>query len=89
MNPKVFPTHTSTASSAEICRQMGWQPGDVLDGHAPGSPQRDRVRIQITGIGDREILARTLAVDGSDFAGVEAKWDLSHREWGKLEEAAS
>lgn len=66
-------TQDSRLSSAELCRRNGWHPGTVLRGMECG---RYDV-IQITAVGDRDILAKILG-------GQEQHWTLCCREWEEV-----
>lgn len=76
-------TTLSHLSSAEICRQQGWQIGTLLDGSARDNGHRVRVRIRITAIGERSILARLCLIGGVNVetASEEAIYDLHCRDW--------
>jgi hypothetical protein len=84
-------TTQSHLSSAEICRQNGWQVGTMLRGMA----ERTEIYVRITAIGERLVLARLCGEQyvepGRRFRlGLpalvngnldEAVWDLHTRDW--------
>lgn len=78
-------TTQSPNSSAEICRQNNWQPGTLLEGQAMAEDRRHTVsvRIQITAIGERSILARLVSVANVVLhnAADEQMFDLHARDW--------
>jgi hypothetical protein len=67
-------------SDAEICREKGWQVGDVLEGDEGDGP----TRILITAIGERHILAKELSHSGADRQRQESHWTVQAREWKKV-----
>ena len=72
-------TSEMTASSAQICRDLGWEVGTLLR----TCDQFDRVEIRITAIGNEEVLAEQVR----DGAGIEIEepcellWELTCRDW--------
>lgn len=75
-------TLRSHLTSAEICRHNGWMPGTELVGDwlPKESIEQPRIRIRITALGVREVLAVQIWPDGDDW-GAELLWDLHCREW--------
>ncbi len=71
------------ASSAEECRQRGFKAGDRLvgdEGHGP-------TVIQLTAIGEENVLAKTITVNGKlpRLGSYESAWTLECRDWEKVE----
>jgi hypothetical protein len=67
-------------SDAEICREKGWNVGDVLEGDEGFGP----TRILITAIGERHILAKELSHSGADRQRQESHWTVQARKWKKV-----
>lgn len=69
------------SSDAEECRQRGFQVGDRLVGNEGYGP----TVIQITAIGERSILAKTISHNGNadPCGGDEGIWTLTCRDWEK------
>ena len=67
-------------SDAEICREKGWNVGDVLEGDEGYGP----TQILITAIGEKHILAKELSHSGSDRQRCESHWTVQCREWKKV-----
>jgi len=67
-------------SDAEICREKGWQVGDVLEGDEGDGP----TRILITAIGERHILAKELSHNAADRQRQESHWTVQARERKKV-----
>jgi len=63
-------------SAAEVVRAMGWGVGTHLVGDEGYGP----TTIQITAVGENEILARP--VDSKRFR--EGTWTLAHRDWKEV-----
>lgn len=69
---------TDSRNSADICRERGWVVGTRLFGDEGYGP----IVIQITGIGERSILAKAISFNGvkpkydSEFT-----WSLIFRDW--------
>jgi hypothetical protein len=73
-------TSLMTASSAQICRDMGWGPGTVLVSHATKDLHQSVIRL--TAIGRRLVLAELVEPPERPVLGpVEAAWTLSYRDW--------
>lgn len=66
-----------TGSAAEMCRRRGWRPGTRLVGDEGYGP----TVIQITAVGDHDILAKTLGHAGAAVAPHEGNWVLWCRDW--------
>ncbi len=81
-------TTISPLSSAELCRQQGWLPGTMLEGRsfAGGLRSDVTIRIRITAIGERAVLARIHAIGGIVLhnAADEQLFDLHVRDWEKV-----
>jgi len=73
-------------NSVETCRANGWGAGTRLVGDEGFGP----TIIEITAIGERTVLAKTITHNGEEpkFWSRESSWDLSGRNW-KLVEGAS
>jgi len=69
-------TLRSKFSSAELCRANGWGPGTRLGGISDVYTV-----IEITAIGERDILAKKIFHDGAPSEEREDVWVLVHREW--------
>jgi hypothetical protein len=67
----VTKTLNSPLSSAELCRQNGWQRGTFLVGEEDG----EIARVRITAVGEEEVLALDLKDEVEDI------WDLRYRAW--------
>lgn len=63
--------------AAEICRMKGWKVGQRLVGDEGYGP----TTIEITAIGERNILAKTVGTPRGDDIGSEHLWSLDHRDW--------
>lgn len=70
-------------TDAEICRTNGWKVGDVLEG---ADVYGGVTRIQITAIGQRNVLAVKVRDTGQGDA-YEHTWSLQCRPWRKVGEA--
>ena len=70
-------------TEAELCHTNGWKVGDVLEGYT-GLP--DPIRIRITAIGRRKMLAVKVSKSGEDET-YESTWSLQCRPWRKVGEA--
>lgn len=67
---------------AEVCRERGWGPGTLLIGDEGYGP----TIIEITGLGERLMLARTVAHDGAPLGYAdEHSWCLHCRDWQKVD----
>lgn len=65
-------------TSAEMCRRNGWHVGMRLVGDEGYGP----TVIEITAIGERYILAKTISRNGvEDEDEPEGHWTLRNREW--------
>jgi len=80
-------TTISTLSNAELCRQQGWHEGSILEGETHDCEgRRVSIRIRITAIGERAILARMIMLGGIWLHGAadELVYDLHGRDWEKV-----
>jgi len=64
-------------SDAEECRQRGFKVGDRL----AGNDGYGVTVIELTAIGERSILAKTISHNGESRHGWECIWTLSRRDW--------
>lgn len=64
-------------SSAEMCRKNGWVVGSRLIGDEGNGP----TVIEITAIGEIEILAKKISHNGHLEMGKETNWTLEFRDW--------
>ncbi|MBU1002501.1 MAG: hypothetical protein KKE73_08250 [Proteobacteria bacterium] len=65
--------------SAQICVRLRARPGDLLACEGSGT------LLQLTAVGEREVLAKGLAEKGFRFsAPVETLWTLAGRDWKKV-----
>jgi hypothetical protein len=72
-------TSTMSASSAQICRDLDWQVGDLLE--CLGDV------LQLTAIGVDLVLAREIKLNGKMIAHpVERAYDLHESDWEKIEQ---
>ena len=62
---------------ADACRRNGWGPGTRLVGDEGYGP----TVIEITAVGERMILAKTISHDGKPQPGRENSWTLDCRDW--------
>jgi hypothetical protein len=76
----LFRVNQIMKSDAEICREKGWNVGDVLEGDEGDGP----TRILITAIGERHILAKELSHSGADRQRQESHWTVQARKWKKV-----
>lgn len=67
----------SNQTSADFCREMNWDVGQTLIGHDVCGPSV----IQITAIGERYVLAKTIFPDQRS----EITWVLNSRDWQPVE----
>lgn len=67
-------------SDADECRRKGWKRGTRLVGDEGYGP----TVIQITAVGDEEILAREISHNGVPVDGSEWSWTLDCRKWKKV-----
>lgn len=76
------PTLRDHREPAVICRERGWTAGTRLVGDEGFGP----TVIEITAIGERSILAKTISHDGKPlaFCHNETSWTLSCRDWRKV-----
>lgn len=80
--PKLLRSHPlREVTGAQKCRRNGWQPGTRL----AGDEGYGVTVIEITAIGERNILAKAISHDGKPLSPVyESTWDLSCRKWRKV-----
>jgi hypothetical protein len=78
-------------SDAAKCRKNGWKVGTQLRGREGGTSWHRLTTIELTAIGERNILAKVVAETGSGCEvchpheiGYEADWTLSQRNWRKV-----
>lgn len=62
---------------ADICRANGWGPGARLIGDEGYGPEI----IEITGLGERLLLAKSVSRKGRAVDGREGTWSLQFRDW--------
>jgi hypothetical protein len=79
-NKEACPTKNSKYSSAEMCRKNGWGCGTLLIGDEGYGP----TVIKITGIGEDEILAKTISRNGKAIEEPELNWTLDCRDWREV-----
>lgn len=77
-------TLRSNLSDAELCRRNGWVVGTQLVGveFGPDGQIWNTNAIQITAIGDEQILAKEV---GPNCFGRETNWSLNCRDWKQVE----
>lgn len=71
-----MPTARADQSSADFCREMGWQAGQIVTGSDDGYGE---VTVRITAIGDESVLGRT--VHKSKPQSGENLWSFHYRDW--------
>ena len=69
---------------ADICRENGWIPGTRLVGDEGYGP----TVIEITAVGERSILAKTVSHNGQPSTVREGNWCLWCRDWHVVPNAA-
>jgi len=69
-----------SGGSAKLCEEKGWKVGDKL----VGDEGYGRTVIQITAIGERNVLAKRISHDGDPVDFYENTWTLFHRDWKKV-----
>ena len=62
---------------ATLCRRNGWGPGTRLVGDEGYGP----TVIEITAVGERNILAKRISHDGKPCQSYESNWTLDLRDW--------
>ena len=67
-------------TDADLCRSHGWGPGTRLVGDEGYGP----TVIEITAVGEKWILAKTLSHRGEQVDPDEGFWTLSCRKWKKV-----
>ena len=67
-------------NDAQKCRVNGWKAGTRLI----GDEGYGETVIEITAVGESNILARQISHDGETSQRSEAMWTLTHREWRAL-----
>ncbi len=83
MSDSARKTSEMTASSAQICRDLGWVAGDELQWQDPATEKVTRIRL--TAVGRTSVL-----VDLIEFDGAAVRLDddhpfcLNHRDWQKV-----
>jgi hypothetical protein len=80
------PTSQATMGSAEICRQENWPVGSTLLGSVSFRGMVRQVRIRITAIGRKLILAELISIDGAVVEGIydEVVYDLHSCDWRRV-----
>lgn len=73
----VIATRNHRGSSAEVCRQNGWGPGTRLVGDEGYGP----TVIEITAVGEHDILAKCIAHAEGAVEPHEGPWALWCRDW--------
>jgi hypothetical protein len=73
----VTATRAHVLDDAERCRRNGWGPGTRLIGDEGYGPSV----IEITAVGEHQILARRVVRDGEAVNDRETTWTLAHRDW--------
>lgn len=74
-------TRNDQRHAAEVCREHGWQAGTRLI----GSDDVGTTVIEITAVGQRVLLARTISQNHRPAAyGHERSWRLSDRDWHEV-----
>jgi hypothetical protein len=66
--------------SVDLCKKNGWAVGTKLIGN---EGYGDTV-IQITAIGERNLLAKALSHKGEPVTWGEGNWTLMYRDWSEL-----
>lgn len=66
-----------SGSDADTCRRNGWMAGTLLVGDEGYGP----TVIEITAVGERLILAKTISHDGKLKDSDEGIWTLTCRDW--------
>lgn len=75
-------THrTNGVAEADYCREHGLLPGTRLVGDEGYGP----TVIEITGLGERKILATAISHKGVPIARCETTWTLSRRDWSVVD----
>ena len=79
------PIRSGKMNDAEICRKNGWTVGARLVGDEGYGP----TVIQITAIGEENIIAREISRNGVAVVAGESSWTLSYRDWRRESGAES
>lgn len=74
-------TFNTKHSPAELCRINGWGPGTRLQGTETDGKWSTTHIIEITAVGQFEILARCVSLNGKPYLDRERNWELRHRVW--------
>ncbi len=77
---KPVKTLNSELDAAEICRRNGWRKGTLLEGEEDGELDT----IEITAVGEREILTKSVCASGAHTFDGEKMQDFSRRDWRKV-----
>lgn len=73
-------TRHHSGSAAAICRERGWEVGTRLVGDEGYGP----TVIELTAIGEHEVLAKCVAHDGFARTDRETSWVLWCRDWAEI-----
>lgn len=81
VNRSTSTTRNDQRHAAEVCREHGWRLGTRL----AGSDDFGTTVIEITALGQRVLLARTISQNHRPAAyGYERSWRLSDRDWHEV-----
>lgn len=70
--------------SAYLCLKNGWDVGTRLEGTEYNGVKLVSTRIELRYIGERMIVAKTIAVNRASVDGRETSWDLTCRDWDQV-----
>lgn len=79
-----MPTARADQSSADFCREMGCQAGQIVTGSDDGYGE---VRVRITAIGDESVLGKT--VSRANHPSRQNLWSFHCRDWVSPESDAN
>lgn len=72
-------------TAAETCRKHGWSKGTRLEGTEGDDKGWSSTNvIEITAVGEEEILAKCISHNGKPHPCGERNWSLGHRDWKKV-----
>ena len=83
--PQVSTYGSSLNDPASVCRERGWGPGTRL----VGDEGYGRTVIEITAVGERQLLAKTISHDGKPVNRPEGEWVLALRDWRPIGDAGA